>query len=52
MGYEVSHALANHGQQRMSAAIFQQFGAVAGNLVVKDEKDRSIFNAAYCVDTT
>ena len=51
MGHEVAHALANHGQQRMSAAIFQQAGAVAGNLVIKDEKDRSVFNAAYGVGT-
>lgn len=28
MGHEVSHALANHGQQRMSAGLLQQLGAV------------------------
>jgi predicted Zn-dependent protease len=28
MGHEVSHALANHGQQRMSAGLLQQLGGV------------------------
>jgi predicted Zn-dependent protease len=28
MGHEVSHALLNHGQQRMSASLLQQLGAV------------------------
>ena len=51
MGHEVSHALANHGQQRMSAGIFQQLGAVAGNVAIKDEQTLNIFNQAYGVGT-
>ncbi|MDG5491428.1 M48 family metallopeptidase [Psychroserpens sp. SPM9] len=47
MGHEVAHALANHGQQRMSAGMLQQLGAVAGNVAIKDEQTRGIFNQAY-----
>ncbi|MEH6537472.1 MAG: M48 family metallopeptidase [Psychroserpens sp.] len=47
MGHEVAHALANHGQQRMSAGMLQQIGAVAGNVAIKDEQTRGIFNQAY-----
>lgn len=49
MGHEVSHALANHGQQRMSAGILQQAGAVAGNVAIKDQQTLNIFNQAYGV---
>jgi predicted Zn-dependent protease len=49
MGHEVAHALANHGQQRMSAGLLQQIGAVAGNVVIQDEKNRALFNQAYGV---
>jgi predicted Zn-dependent protease len=49
MGHEVAHALANHGQQRMSAGMLQQIGAVAGNVAIKDEQTRNIFNQAYGV---
>ena len=52
MGHEVSHALANHGQQRMSAGMLQQLGAVAGNIAIKDENDRAMFNQYYGVGTT
>ncbi|HKK12352.1 MAG TPA: M48 family metallopeptidase [Flavobacteriaceae bacterium] len=51
MGHEVSHALANHGQQRMSAAYIQQGLAIAGNFAIKDKQSRDIFNQAYGVGT-
>ncbi len=48
MGHEVAHALANHGQQRMSAAYIQQGLAVAGNVALaNDEQALSIFNQSY-----
>ena len=49
MGHEVAHALANHGQQRMSAAYIQAGVAIAGNIAIKDEKDRNAFNQYYGV---
>ncbi|MEZ4802738.1 MAG: M48 family metallopeptidase [Gelidibacter sp.] len=52
LGHEVSHALANHGQQRMSASMVQQLGAVAGNVAIKDQQTLNIFNQAYGVGTT
>lgn len=52
MGHEVAHALANHGQQRMSAGLLQQLGAVAGNVAIQDEKSRDMFNQAYGVGST
>ena len=52
MGHEVAHALANHGQQRMSAGLIQQGLAVAGNVAIKDEKSKNAFNQYYGVGTT
>lgn len=53
MGHEVAHALANHGQQRMSAGQLQAIGAVAGNVALsKDPKNQQIFNQAYGIGTT
>lgn len=47
MGHEVAHALANHGQQRMSAAYIQQGVALAGNIAIQNDKDRNTFNQYY-----
>lgn len=48
MGHEVAHALANHGQQRMSASQLQALGAVAGNVALADDPENvEIFNQAY-----
>lgn len=50
MGHEVAHALANHGQQRMSAAYIQQGLAVAGNVALSDDQQAlDIFNQSYGV---
>lgn len=49
MGHEVAHALANHGQQRMSAGILQQAGAVAGTIALSEQEAevQQGFMAAY-----
>ncbi|MBD0831752.1 M48 family metallopeptidase [Aestuariibaculum sediminum] len=49
VGHEVAHALANHGQQRMSAAYVQQGVALAGNIAIQNENDRNLFNQYYGV---
>jgi len=49
MGHEVAHALANHGQQRMSAGYIQQGIAIAGNVAINDNESRNAFNQYYGV---
>lgn len=53
LGHEVSHALANHGQQRMSAGLLQQLGAAGVGIAVgtKTEQTQQIAMTAYGVVT-
>ncbi|WP_347926329.1 M48 family metallopeptidase [Pontimicrobium sp. SW4] len=52
MGHEVAHALANHGQQRMSAGLLQQAGAIGLNVALQDDKNLGLYNQAFGVVTT
>lgn len=52
MGHEVAHALANHGQQRMSAGLLQQAGAIGLNVALKDDKNLDLYNQAFGIGST
>jgi predicted Zn-dependent protease len=53
MGHEVSHALANHGQQRMSAGLLQQLGGTGIALATggKSTETQQLAMTAYGVAT-
>lgn len=49
LSHEIAHAVARHGNERMSQELVAQFGNVALNEVLKEKPDqtKSIFSAAY-----
>lgn len=54
MGHEIAHAVARHGNERMSQMMVQQLGGVALDVALsqKSEQTRAIYNTAYGVGTT
>jgi predicted Zn-dependent protease len=54
MGHEVSHALFQHGNERMSQGLIQQLGGVALQVAVanKPQETQALYNAAYGIGTS
>ncbi len=54
MGHEVSHALLQHGNQRMSQGLLQQLGGVALQVALanKPAETQNLFLGAYGIGTT
>jgi predicted Zn-dependent protease len=51
VSHEIAHAVAWHGNERMSQGLLAQFGSMALNEIIKEkpEETKSIFNTAYGV---
>jgi predicted Zn-dependent protease len=54
LGHEIAHAVARHGDERMSQALLQQLGGVALEVALRDkpEQTQAIFMSAYGVGST
>jgi len=53
MGHEVAHAIAQHGNERMTHSLMQQLGAVSLAVAVSDkpQETQALFFAAYGIGT-
>lgn len=53
MGHEISHAIASHGNERMSASMMQQLGMTALDVALasKSEQTRGLFQSAIGMGT-
>ncbi len=47
MGHEVSHALAGHGNERISSAMLAQYGGAIAGSAIKNAQLAQIFQSAY-----
>lgn len=54
MGHEISHAVAQHGAERMSQGLMQQLGGVALSVAIQNEPQttQNIFMTAYGLGST
>jgi predicted Zn-dependent protease len=53
LSHEIAHAVARHGNERMSQELLTQFGGIALNEAIKQkpEETKGIFNSAYGIGT-
>jgi predicted Zn-dependent protease len=53
LSHEIAHAVARHGNERMSQELLAQYGSLALNEAIKQkpEQTKSIFNKAYGIGT-